>query len=146
MAPSMAVASTATVSMHGGPSAGQTAIIILLDMALGVVHGPKLGGFQREMRQYMPAEARQLLQAFEEDVRECGSLRSAAESSSATESLVCAHAAAVKSLGAMRAAHFAIATHFLKRSLKGTGGSDFRAMLSEGLTSTKGSAVPSHEE
>jgi hypothetical protein len=132
--------------MHGGPSAGQTAIIILLDMALGIVHGPKLGSFQQEMREYMPSEARQLLQAFGEDIRECGSLRSAAESNGAPESLVSAHTAAVKSLGAMRAAHFAIATHFLKRSLKGTGGSDFRAMLSEGLAATKGSAVPSHEE
>ena len=134
------------VSMHAGPSAGQTAIIILLDMALGVVHGPKLGGFQQEMREYMPTEARELLQAFEEDVRKCGSLRSAVDAANAPESLVSAHAAAIKSLGAMRAAHFAIATHFLKRSLKGTGGSDFRAMLSEGLAATKGSAVVEEDE
>ena len=37
-----------------GPSAGQTASLILVDIVLGVPHGPKLAGFQREMRGYMP--------------------------------------------------------------------------------------------
>ena len=34
-------------------------------LALGVEHGPKLRGFQSEMRQYVPREHRQLIEKFD---------------------------------------------------------------------------------
>lgn len=127
----------AYVANSGGPSAGQTAIVILIDLALGVEHGPKLKGFQLEMREYLPREHRELIAAFDADVQRAGSVRTAALAAGAAKALVDAHAAALKALASMRAYHLGIATHYLRRSLKGTGGSDFRSMLDEGLRSTR---------
>lgn len=46
-----------------GPSAGQTAILILLDLVLGVEHRHHTATFQQEMRAYLPAPHALLLQA-----------------------------------------------------------------------------------
>lgn len=131
-------------SLHGGPSAGQTAIIMLIDLALGVQHGPQLTSFQHAMREYLPSEHRDLIVGFAARVADHGSLLTAVQraggAASGSACFAAAHAAAIESLGAMRAYHYGIATHFLKRSLKGTGGSDFRAMLDEGVQSTKRAA------
>ena len=124
------------VSRHGGPSAGQTAIIMLIDMALGVNHGPQLQAFQHAMREYMPSEHRALLVEFASRVARTGSLGDAAGAPTAPRELVAAHAAAIESLGEMRRYHYRIASHFLRPALSGTGGSDFRSMLNEGVKST----------
>ena len=129
------------VAKSAGPSAGQTAIFIVIDLALGVDHGPKLKAFQHEMREYLPREHRALIEALDAQIVQCGSARTAATAEGAHEGLVAAHASALRTLARMRAYHLGIATHYLKRSLKGTGGSDFRAMLDEGLRSTRASAV-----
>ena len=47
-----------------GPSAGQTALLLLLDLVLGIEHRTQTASFQREMREhYLPAPHAQLLQA-----------------------------------------------------------------------------------
>ena len=55
-----------TVKGFEGPSAGQTAVFILIDLVLGVKHGPKLSGFQKEQRGYMPSSHTRLLADVEE--------------------------------------------------------------------------------
>ena len=125
------------VAKSGGPSAGQTAIFIVIDLVLGVEHGPKLIRFQREMREYLPAEHRQLIEALDTELLQSGHLRSAAHAADAPAGLAAAHAAALQSLAGLRAYHLGIATHYLRRALKGTGGSDFRSLLDEGVQSTR---------
>ena len=120
-----------------GPSAGQTAVLILVDIVLGVEHGPKLAAFQAEMRAYMPAPHAELLGDVERRMRSVGTLQAVATAAGAPPRLHAAYAAACTALAALRACHMGIATHFLRRALKGTGGSDFRSLLREGLASTR---------
>lgn len=67
------------VSMGKGPSAGQSTMMILFDMFLGITHFNKEGGeagpFQEEMHQYMPAVHRQLLRDFAEKMKASGTVR-----------------------------------------------------------------------
>ncbi|KAH8093580.1 patatin-like phospholipase [Aureococcus anophagefferens] len=78
-----------------GPSAGQSTIFLLLDIALGVARDDsEHGAFQRDMLAYMPPAHR-------------------AASTSASRATTCA-------------------------ADKGTGASDFRSMLRDGIARTKG--------
>jgi hypothetical protein len=128
------------ISRHGGPSAGQTAIIICIDLALGVEHGSRLVQFQQEMREYMPAQHKQVIEQLAVAMKRSGNLRTAAQAQGAPAGLAAAHASALQNVAGMRAYHLGIATHYLRRALKGTGGSDFRSMLDEGVRSTRRSA------
>ena len=58
----------------------------------------------------------------------------------APDELKQAYSKACKALSALRAYHLGFATHYLKAALKGTGGSDFRSLLDEGLVSTREAA------
>lgn len=132
----------ATTAVCVGPSAGQSSIFFLVDLALGVSHGPKLAGFQAEMRSYVPGAHRRLLEEVEDGLRAAGgSLRTAAEAAGAGSELAAAHAAALDGLAKVRAYHMGVAVHYLKAALRGTGGSDFRSMLQEGVRSTRASTV-----
>lgn len=125
---------------------------MLIDLVLGVAHGPKLGSFQQEMREYIPAAQARLLAHLD---AKCDShadeqhrgpppdgLRSLAMSEDAPAALREAYEGACAALRAMRAYHLGIATHFLKRALTGTGETDFRAMLDEGICSTRAASMP----
>ena len=125
------------VVKHVGPSAGQTASLILVDLVLEIAHGPKLGPFQAQMRSYMPACHAALLQDVQLAVQASGGLRTAARAPGAPYQLIEAYEKACRALAAVRAMHLGVASHFLKRALKGTGGTDFRALLDEGLASTR---------
>ena len=39
-----------TLAREAGPSAGQTAIIVIIDLVLGTQHRPQLASFQADMR------------------------------------------------------------------------------------------------
>ena len=108
-------------------------------MVLGVAHGPKLAAFQAEMRDYLPRGQAALLRdlAAELAATPAGGLRALAMADGAPARLRAAYEGACGALRALRAYHLGIATHFLRRALKGTGGSDFRAMLDEGVSSTR---------
>ena len=129
-----------TVKGFEGPSAGQTAVFILIDLVLGVKHGPKLSGFQKEQRGYMPSSHTRLLADVEERLAKHGNLNGAATEADAPDELKQAYSKACKALSALRAYHLGFATHYLKAALKGTGGSDFRSLLDEGLVSTREAA------
>lgn len=122
---------------HVGPSAGQTAVIILVDLVLGIEHGASLRAFQAEMRRYMPAAQTELLNDLDSELSKHGTLRALATAADAPRALRDAYAAACAALATMRAYHLGVATHFLRKALKGTGGSDFRALLDEGVVSTR---------
>lgn len=130
------------VAKLGGPSAGQTAVLMLVDLCVGLQHGPQLSAFQREMSEtYLPGRHRELLSSMRAQLDASGTLRDAAAAAGAPAGLIAAHARAVKELAGMRAFHMGIATNYLRKALKGTGGSDFRALLDEGLRSTRATAV-----
>ena len=129
------------VSRHKGPSAGQTAILLLVDRILGVAHGPETAAFQAEMRGYLPAKHAALLADVDERVCRWGSVGDAARHPDAPEALRRAHGEALNALAAMRAFHLGMASRYLRRTNVGTGATDFRAMLGEALRSTRASRV-----
>ena len=118
--------------------------------------GPKLEGFQREMRGYMPSPQRDLLDEIDAEMHAVGTMRAIVEGcggsttgsggsttgggTAASFRLRRAYASSCTALGRLRAYHLGIATHYLRKALKGTGGSDFRALLDEGLASTREAA------
>ena len=129
------------VSRHKGPSAGQTAILLLVDRIMGVTHGAETAAFQAEMRGYLPAPHAALLADVDERVCRWGSVGDAARDPDAPEALRRAHGEALNALAAMRAFHLGMASRYLRRTNVGTGASDFRAMLGEALRSTRASRV-----
>ena len=68
-------------------------------------------------------------------------MRDAAIAAGVSSRLAAAHGAAIDELAAMRAAHLGMASRYLRKALKGTGGSDFRTMHHEGLHSTRASST-----
>lgn len=126
-----------------GPSAGQTALLLLLDMVLGVEHRAQVSSFQREMREhYLPAPHAQLLQDMAARLAQSGSTRHAAALPDAPDRVRQAHSEALDALAAMRAYHLGIASRYLRRTGTGTGGSDFRPMLGEAVQSTREASTP----
>lgn len=125
-----------------GPSAGQTAALILLDLVLGVRHGAETAGFQQEMRHaYLPGPHAALLEDMEARLAQHGSARDAARAPEAPEALRAAHSECLEGLAGMRAVHLGIASTYLRRTGTGTGGTDFRSMLGEAVKSTRESKV-----
>ena len=129
---------TGTTTRAKGPSAGQTALLILLDVVLGVAHKEETRAFQLEMRTgYLPRPHRVLLEDVAADVARSGSLRAAAADAAAPAALRDAHCRAIDALAAFRSFHLGMATKYLRRTDKGTGASDFRSMLKEAVESTR---------
>lgn len=123
---------------HKGPSAGQTAILMLVDAVLGVHHGPLGCSFRREMRdKYLPRQHAKLLASIEAELEKWGSLHEAAADVHAPVALVSAHNAAVDALIAMRKRHMRVASNYLRKTSTGTGGSDFRTLLGENVAATR---------
>lgn len=89
----------------------------------------------------MPLPHRALIERLEAELRASGNVRDAAIAAGASSQLATAHAAAIGELAAMRAAHLGMASRYLRKALKGTGGSDFRVLLHEGLDSTRASTT-----
>ena len=81
-----------------------------------------------------------LLDDLEREMDETGTLRNLATSPEAPASLAKAYAGACEALERLRAFHLGVATHYLRRALTGTGGSDFRSLLDEGVRSTRRAA------
>ncbi|KAL3926487.1 MAG: hypothetical protein SGPRY_003273 [Prymnesium sp.] len=124
-----------------GPSAGQTAIIMLIDEVLGVSHGEQTEEFRQKMRDFMPAKHAAFIRHVFHEVMISGSVKDAATKAGRSSVLGHAFTEAMDSLAAVRAFHLRMATSYLRRALKGTGDSDFRSMLDEGLRSTRKSGT-----
>ena len=88
-----------------GPSAGQTAILILIDNVMGVTHSPRMHEFRKSMYEYLPAKHGQLLRDIDADLALSGTVREAAAKVGEDSELARASADALSSLAAMRAFH-----------------------------------------
>ncbi|KAJ8613685.1 hypothetical protein CTAYLR_003153 [Chrysophaeum taylorii] len=120
-----------------GPSAGQSALFVILDAVLADETPGPHADFQKEMLAYMPLPHRALATGLRADLRAVGGVKQFAES----------RPRVAKWRGAARAAyadfrrfHYAVATRYLIRTDTGTGGSDFRPMLRDAIAKTSSSS------
>eukprot|EP00794_Sanderia_malayensis_P019463 gene19463-21386_t len=123
-----------------GPSAGQSTMILLFDVLLGIEHGETGKDFQSEMLDYMPFKHRKMAIDFREIVSKKGSLREIVIDSG-DKDVVDAFNECIKSVVAFRMAHLGIVLSYLKRSTLGTGSSSFRIMLDEMVQHTRNAQI-----
>jgi len=121
-----------------GPSAGQSTIFLVLDLALGV-RPPALDGggsahaaFQADMLNYMPPPHRALVRDYADRVTAAGPIAGACKRRVLRRDLD----AALASLQALRKFHIDVAASYLRKTGTGTGASDFRSMLADGIART----------
>lgn len=127
-----------------GPSAGQSTIIALLDMVLGVHHGEQVesGQFQKEMISvYMPPPHRALMLDTREALNTAVCRGQPVPTIRAyvdlfAPSLRTPFNEAVDAMSALRRFHLDVAMRYLVRTKKGTGTSTFRSLLAETLDDT----------
>ena len=126
-----------TLPSADGPSAGQSTIFMLLDLALGVraPSGGATGGlpaFQDAMLAHTPPAHRALVRDYAERWHACGPLAAACK----RRVLSRARDGALGALERYRRAHLGVASSYLVRTETGTGGTDFRTMLQDGVART----------
>lgn len=126
-----------------GGSAAQSSLIQLFDCGLDIRHdGDRTAGFLNEMRAYMPAPHRQLLQDLEKgpSVREY-------VAASGLPRLIEDYDGCIHQLSRLRAQHIGITGRYISRftraedSERGTGGTDFVPMLRQARTETDDSGI-----
>lgn len=123
-----------------GPSAGQSTMMVLFDLILGIMHKGAGKEFQEEMANYMPLPHRQVVYDVRDIVERHGSLRDfilKSRNSTKFKSLVSAYNECIEAGADFRSLHLGIAVKYLVRTQKGTGSSSFRVMLSEMMNATK---------
>lgn len=135
------------VTYAKGPSAGQSAFILLFDALLGIQHQGEARAFQTDMLHYLPSAHRDLLLLVQRQLKQSGNVRDAllrhrgrrrpedAEDPAWT-SFSSNFSACVRALSSLRSFHLHTASRYLKQTDKGTGASSFRSMLSQALKAT----------
>lgn len=127
-----------TTIFSSGPSAAQSTLFLILDSILQApttetfANGASsFRSFQREMLAYMPAPHRALAVNFE---RTAHVVRNYIERVARLRN---ARQRARQALASFRAFHMKVATNYLRPTTEtGTAGSDFRALLKEGIDAT----------
>ena len=122
-----------------GPSAGQSTMIILFDLILGIMHKGSGKEFQTEMTNYMPLRHRIMAHDLKDLIERFGTLRDfvlKSKNSRQFADLVSAYNDCIESVADFRSLHLGIAVKYLVRAKKGTGSSSFRDMLNEMKAST----------
>eukprot|EP00511_Aplanochytrium_stocchinoi_P005804 CAMPEP_0204836906 /NCGR_PEP_ID=MMETSP1346-20131115/26548_1 /ASSEMBLY_ACC=CAM_ASM_000771 /TAXON_ID=215587 /ORGANISM="Aplanochytrium stocchinoi, Strain GSBS06" /LENGTH=240 /DNA_ID=CAMNT_0051972017 /DNA_START=695 /DNA_END=1417 /DNA_ORIENTATION=+ len=112
-----------------GPSAGQSTMIFVFDKVLGIHHTGDAKAFQEEMVMYIPRGHRHLLQDLSRKLEKSGSLREYANTCNEDCPIKIEYNACLDAFTKFRKYHLAVASRYLAAVLKGTGGSDFRALL-----------------
>ena len=123
-----------------GPSAGQSTMIVLFDLLLGIKHKGSGKEFQDEMVNYMSPCHRKMIYDLRGLVKKHGTLYdiiSHFEDQPQHDTLVCAYNNCIESVADFRSLHLGIAVRYLERTNKGTGASSFRDMLNSMASSTK---------
>ena len=123
-----------------GPSAGQSTMILLFDLLLGIKHRGSGEEFQDEMTNYMPPRHRQMIFDLRNLVQKYGTLRDFIIRSNnlpSHDNLVSTYNECIKAVSDFRSMHLGIAVKYLVRTKRGTGSSSFRDMLNEMVLSTK---------
>lgn len=127
-----------------GPSAGQSTMILLFDIFLGVTHCPIGAKFQKEMLIYMPEPHRRMVHDYREKWRDMSSVRQFVFENAARQggkALASSFEACVMALHDLRRFHLATVTRYLTRTSTGTGASTWRHLLQEILTGTEGACL-----
>lgn len=127
-----------------GPSAGQSTMILLFDLLLGIHHVGSGKEFQLEMLNYMPWQHRQMVINFRDLVTRFGSIRDIIlklRHDADYAQIVAAFNACVNAVAAFRALHLGIAVKYLVRAEKGTGSSSFRDMLNVMVQGTRNALI-----
>lgn len=106
-----------------GPSAGQSTMIMMLDLALDIKHPNRkpegAGSFQEEMLTYMPGAHRLLVSHFRDGLKRCGSIREYVKNKGdGSPKLTAAFDEAVAAMEALRQFHLGVATKYLIRTRK----------------------------
>lgn len=106
-----------------GPSAGQSTMIMMLDLALDIKHPNRkpegAGSFQEEMLTYMPGAHRLLVSHFRDGLKRCGSIREYVKNKGdGSPKLTAAFDEAVAAMEALRHFHLGVATKYLVRTQK----------------------------
>ena len=130
------------VAKAKGPSAGQSTMILLFDLMLGIQHEGEGSEFQGEMLDYMPCEHRQMAIDFKERISRSGSVRNYVSfriSSKNVEDIELKNAYndCINSVSAFRSFHLNTVSSYLERTKKGTGESSFKFMLKSMIQTTK---------
>jgi len=123
-----------------GPSAGQSTMIVLFDLLLGIKHKGSGKEFQDEMVNYMSPGHRKMIYDLRDLVKKHGTLRdfiSWSEDQPQYQTLASAYNNCIESVVDFRSLHLGIAVKYLERTKKGTGASSFRDMLNSMTSSTK---------
>merc|ERR1712008_418631 len=123
----------------GGPSAGQSTMIVMFDIFLGVseCHRNEAKAFQLEMMGYMPAAHRRIVEDLATKLDTVGSVRSYLADDRGSLAVREAYDAALVALRQFRSFHLGVATRYLIKTGKGTGDSDFRSLLSKCVEATQ---------
>ena len=127
-----------------GPSAGQSTMILLFDLLLGIKHRGSGEDFQDEMANYMPPRHRQMIFDLRNLVQQYGTLRDVIirwNNLSLRGNLVSTYNECIKAVADFRSLHLGIAVKYLVRTKRGTGASSFRDMLNEMVSSTKQATI-----
>jgi len=120
-----------------GPSAGQSTMVLMFDILLGVSHKGVPRDFQDDMCSYMPAQHRQMVFDFRDHIKRTGSVAMLIRQEGTTEEVKTAFNRCVTALHNLRSFHLGIATTYLTNTETGTGTSGFRSMLKEIVDDTK---------
>ena len=118
-----------------GPSAGQSAAFMLLDLFLGIRHKADAKKFQDEMAdKYLPRNHRKMVQRYRDIVATHGSAATAASACGCDQSVAAARVcreydACLDAMALFRKMHYGIALSYLSSTSTGTGASSFASML-----------------
>ena len=127
-----------------GPSAGQSTMILLFDLLLGIKRRGSGEDFQDDMANYMPPRHRQMIFDLRNLVQQYGTLRDVIirwNNLSLRGNLVSTYNECIKAVADFRSLHLGIAVKYLVRTKRGTGASSFRDMLNEMVSSTKQATI-----
>mmetsp|Transcript_8977 Transcript_8977/g.16570 ORF Transcript_8977/g.16570 Transcript_8977/m.16570 type:complete len:392 (+) Transcript_8977:119-1294(+) len=122
-----------------GVSAGQTSMIVLFDIALGIDHKFSALEYHTEMLKYLPGKHRKLLLDFKAKITHSGSLRELAVYPLVNPK----YEACISAYQSWRKYHLAVVSRYLRALSKGTGGSDFRDLLKQNIADTAASSMVS---
>lgn len=139
--PGLKLESGGLMNQCKGPSAGQSSVILMLDIFLSVSHVTAGKAFQEEMLMYMPAEHRQMLLDFSARWQAVGGIpefvRKCQVMGQDVHELSQAYNECLAALTELRRFHLATVRRYLMRTAKGTGATTWRMLLQDMLDATQ---------
>merc|ERR1712151_758714 len=119
-----------------GPSAGQSTMVVLFDIFLGISHEPGGVNFQKDMLIYMPERHRQMALDYQAKWKRTMPVRDYVHSQGRPLDLRQAFEECVRALRDLRKFHLATVTRYLTHNATGTGATAWSLLLQEMLRGT----------